>query len=132
MIQSDKIKPAKTADLLAFMIFLQNVCLSQKTCSPKCPLKDPYCKCKIISRPTHLHHLNSSMYTKIAALYPLFNKLRISCLFSSCKTCGLHRDDVSYKTRYGSIWHTSCSYFLAITKLQNIINSTLTNWRHCR
>ena len=128
MIQNDKAPKAKLADLIAFEVFIQNICIGQKNCSPKCPLRDPYCKCKIVARPSWLSSLNSYMYSKVAAAYRLFGRLKNMCMLSACSNCRLYvkvniDDDRSYN---------DCLYYSFVIKLKRIINHNIINWRYMR
>lgn len=123
MIQNSKVKSPKYSDLVAFMIFVQNVCISQNGCSPKCPLKDAYYKCKIIARPTWLSNLNSYMYGKVSAAYRLFSRLKDRCMLTHrCKDCRL----------YDSSNSKDCMYYIYVYKIRSIINDhvTMRNMRY--
>ncbi len=124
MIQSDTLCKGSVANLIAFKIFIQNICIGQQRCTPKCPIKEPYSKCKIISRPTSLFNLNSYVYSKAAAVYPIFNKLRNMCLFNKgCKKCALSVEGRGYR----------CQYYKFIDKLHSVINRYVGNsWRYLR
>ena len=126
MIQSNKPNKPRQSDLIAFTIFIQNICLGQSRCTPKCPLKDPYYRCKIIVKPTWLSSLNSFMYNKIAIVHPLFRNLRNKCIMTSCKDCELIVCDEDNR-------YSECSYFAFISKLRNCINKYVgCNWRYKR
>lgn len=129
MIQSDTLGKGSIANLIAFKIFIQNICIGQQRCTPRCPIKEPFSKCKIISRPTSLFSLNSYVYSKAAAVYPIFNKLRNICLFNKgCKNCVL---SVETEGRWGTS-HT-CQYYKFVDKLHSVINQYVGNsWRYLR
>ena len=124
MIESDKFGSIKFSDLAAFMIFIQNICLSQKQCTPRCPLKDPYCKCKFVSSPSWLSNMNTYMYSKIAAIYPLFSRIKNKCMFSKCNTCGIFCNSDNH--------HRRCLFHYYLYKLNKIINDNVGSWRHMR
>ena len=124
MIENAKVSSPKFSDLLAFTIFAQNVCIGQGKCSPKCPLKDPYYKCKIIAKPTWLSGLNSYMYSKISAAYPLFRRLKDKCMLYRCSECDLYEQ---LKEGY-----RDCIYFRYVCSIRHIINNNVGSWRHLR
>ena len=126
MIQSNKFGKMKFSDMIAFMIFIQNICIGQQRCSPKCPLKDPYFKCKIVASPSYLGTYNNYMYSKLAMLYPLFARLRAKCMFGSgCRDCELH-------IKVDGSRYFECAYYHMMLILRRVINSNLTSWRHKR
>lgn len=126
MIQNDKVPKVKLSDLIAFEVFTQNICIGQNGCTPKCPLKDPYCKCKIVANPTWLSSLNTYMYSKASAAYRIFGRLRNMCLLSECNKCRLY-------TKIDTALYKDCLYYTFVAKLRRIINNNVgSSWRHIR
>lgn len=122
MIEKE-VSPINESEVLSLVSMVQNMCLAQTRCTPKCPLKDPYCKCKFISRPTNLKGLNNFMYNKIADLYPLFRRIRSKCNFTACSKC-------TYYIRLNSGYYGVCSIRGAFQRIQSNINrNNGTAWR---